>query len=162
VNDVLNRHDYPRNEARDVLGHSGECGCESFGSLRRLREYVQVSREFAICIVALMDLVARWYVEQDEKPWPRQYLVWGHGGLNDRELKELLDGPMQDPSDFPPHGCQYCDAEFEEISERDAHETRKHDDGQTAFDDFPACSSCSAPAVPDGGNIEGEEVCNDE
>jgi 3'-phosphoadenosine 5'-phosphosulfate sulfotransferase (PAPS reductase)/FAD synthetase len=145
VNDELDCHDCPRNEVRDVLGSSGECLCASFGSLWGLKGILEFSVERALSIVTLMGMLSRWYEEQDQQPFPKQYLVWGHGGLKDRVLRQLVGGELDDPADFPPFACPHCDAEFDDRRDREAHVVQEHDDDQATLS---MCHSCG----PGGGD----------
>lgn len=140
VNDVLNQHDVDRNPVRDYLGYSGECLCFAFESFLSFGDIAFVDPNMAHAMWWLMIHVNAWWCSfpEDDKPWPRQYLVPGHGGLKDRELRWILDGPLQDPADFR-------DSEPEP------------DDGQTTF---PSCGGCvrhdpddREAVVPDGGTV---------
>lgn len=139
VRDTLQKHDIEPNPVRDFLGYSGECLCFAFESFLSLGKVYTVAPETVLCIYWLMRFVNAWWeaFPEDEKPWPRQYLIPGHGGLKDREKKFLLDGPLQDSADF-----------------RDADDTDT-DDNQTTF---PECGGCvrvdsteREAVIPDAG-----------
>lgn len=134
----LSECEIPRNPVRDVLGHSGECLCGCFDSFLNLGAIARVDPTIAHGLVWFMTHLAAWYDSQDEPPWPRQYLVWGHGGLQERELRALFDEPLHDPDDF-----------------KDGEDTSVDEDQLT----LGMCSSCAQPtpydrkpAITDGGD----------
>jgi 3'-phosphoadenosine 5'-phosphosulfate sulfotransferase (PAPS reductase)/FAD synthetase len=154
INDVLRRHGVERNPAADVLDSSGECLCGSFAVFWDLEYLWQLEPELVFAIWNLM-LLARqhWiqYVEEHgEPPYPRQYLIWGHGGLGRGALSEMVVGDLDDPEDFR-------DSDAEQRADR-----ADRDDEQADLSN--KCSSCEQPVATDGGTCSfqpdaGEERC---
>lgn len=145
MNDVLDRHDVDRNPAADLLDSSGECLCAAFASFWDLAYIWQIEPSLVIGIWHLMALANQYWAEYREEhgepPYPRQYLVWGHGGLGRGVLSEMVNGDLDDPEDFR-------ESDVEQRADR-----ADRDDEQV--DLSSKCASCEQPMVADGGAQHG-------
>lgn len=141
LNAVLRRHDVDRNELADLLDTSAECLCGSFDSFYNLGYLWQIEPMIVIGIVHLMSFASRYWVEYREEhgepPYPRQFLVWGHGALSDGTLSEMVVGELDDPEEF-------------RESENEQRATRADRDDDQA-DLSNKCSSCEYGVLTDGG-----------
>lgn len=137
VNDVLRRNGVDRNTLADLLDSSGECLCGSFASFFDLAYLWQVEPVLVIGIWHLMALANQYWSEYRQKngeaPYPRQYLIWGHGGVGEGALSEMVVGTLDDPADFR-------ESDVERRASR-----ADRDDEQLDFSD--KCSSCSVDPI---------------
>lgn len=104
IREVLERHDVDRNELADLFDSSGECLCGSFASFWQLSVIWEYEPELVLCILHLMTLANLYWTayleEHGEPPYPRQYLIWGHGGVGEGALAMMVNGSLDDPADF--------------------------------------------------------------
>jgi len=137
VNEVLKRNDVDRNEFADLLDSSGECLCGTFASFWDLAYLWQYEPMLLVGIWNLMKLAEQYWIEyyeeNGEPPYPRQYLIWGHGAVGRGALSEMVVGSLDDPADF----CE----DDEQRADRDEEQTDLSD----------KCASCNRPAATDGG-----------
>lgn len=137
IQSFLKRHDVDRNEFADLLDSSGECLCASFDSFWALELLWKYEPEVVIAIVNLMILAEQYWIEYREEhgepPYPRQYLIWGHGGVGRGALSEMVQGSLDDPSDFSDPEVEQRAAEAED------------DDDQLDLSD--KCASCNQPEI---------------
>lgn len=134
---VLHDNDVEVNELADVMDSSAECLCGSFDTFWILGVLWKYHPEIVIGLWALMSMASRYWVEYREKngepPYPRQFLIWGHGGLGEGVLSEMVVGELDDPSDF-------YDSEREKRAKR-------HNQDSDQFDLANKCASCKFPEV---------------
>lgn len=104
IREVLRRHNVDPNECADLMDSSAECLCGSFDSFWDLAYLWKIEPRLVVGIVILMSFASRYWVqyreEHGEPPYPRQYLIWGHGALGEGVLSDMVVGELDDPEDF--------------------------------------------------------------
>lgn len=137
IREVLEKYDVDRNDLADLLDSSGECLCGSFASFWDLAYLWQYEPELVIALLHLMALAEQYWEEYREEhgepPYPRQYLVWGHGGVGRGALSEMVQGGLDDPAEF-------SDPDVEQRAQ-------EHSDDDDQLDLEDKCASCSVPEV---------------
>ena len=142
MREIRRERDVPTNDLAELLDMSGECLCQSFGDFWTLGQVYQVSVELVVALVNLTILAEQYWSEQraenGQPPYPRQWLIWGHGGLGRPVLSEMAQGSLDDPSDLKPSE-----------TEQRAEEALKDDE---QADLWSSCSSCvqRQRAIADG------------
>lgn len=132
IKDGLKEYGVDRNELADLLDSSGECLCGAFASFWDLGIIAKYHPTLFHAIMTLMLLASLYWSdfrqEHGRPPYPRQYLIWGHGGVGKGALSEMVEGSLDDPADF-------SDSEIEQRAEQ-----AEKDDDQLDLES--KCSSC--------------------
>lgn len=104
IREQLEKYDVERNELADLMDSSGECLCAAFAQFWDLAYVWEYEPWLAVGIVNLILLAEQYWAayreEHGQPPYPRQYLIWGHGGVGRGALSEMVQGSLDDPDDF--------------------------------------------------------------